>query len=70
MSLHYLKSLLARSAQLQREIETEQKRPKPDSLRLLKLKKIRLVVKDRLQRMARQYDAQALKLAFKPTQKA
>lgn len=51
MSVKLLKSLLFKSARIQREIEQEQQNRKPDSFRLLKLKKIRLMIKDRLQRL-------------------
>ena len=53
MSVQHFKSLLFKSARLQEEIEKEQKRCWPDRLRLLKLKKIRLAIKDRLERIAR-----------------
>lgn len=53
MSTRFFKSLLLRSASLQREIEAEYARPKPDSLRLLRLKKLKLLVKDRLHRLMR-----------------
>lgn len=51
MSARLFQSLLYKATQIQREIEREHQRRWPDSLRLLKLKKIRLVIKDRLQRM-------------------
>lgn len=51
MSLQYFKSLLFRSSRIQEEIEREQKRRAPDSMRLLKLKKLRLVIKDRMQEL-------------------
>lgn len=54
MSKNFFKSLLLRSAGLQREIESEYARPKPDQLRLLKLKKLRLLIADRLYALARQ----------------
>lgn len=54
MSLHYLKSLLFRSAKIQEEIEREQGYRWPDWLRLLKLKKIRLLIRDRMEKMVRQ----------------
>jgi hypothetical protein len=53
MSLKLFKSLLFRASLLQRKIEDEYKRPRPDSLKLLKLKKIRLAIKDRLQRLTK-----------------
>ncbi len=49
MSFEYFKSLLHRSSLIQKEIDEEQKRKWPDKFRLIKLKKIRLFIKDRLQ---------------------
>lgn len=54
MSVQHFKSLLFKSAQIQQEIEKEQSRHLPDWLRLLKLKKLRLAIKDRLQEITRQ----------------
>lgn len=54
MPVHYFKSLLFKSTQIQQEIEKEQSRRLPDWMRLLKLKKLRLTIKDRLQEIARQ----------------
>jgi uncharacterized protein YdcH (DUF465 family) len=48
MSFEYFKSLLHRSTLIQKEIDEEQKRRWPDKFRLIKLKKIRLFIKDRL----------------------
>jgi len=60
MSVQHFKSLLFKSAQIQEEIEKEHKRRLPDWVRLLKLKKIRLAIKDRLQRIARDHSPQRL----------
>lgn len=54
MSVQNFKSLLFKSTQIQQEIEKEQKRRLPDWMRLLKLKKLRLAIKDRLQEIVRQ----------------
>lgn len=54
MSVQHFKSLLFKSTQIQQEIEKEQNRRLPDWMRLLKLKKLRLAIKDRLQEIARQ----------------
>lgn len=54
MSARHFKSLLFKSTQIQQEIEKEQSRRLPDWLRLFKLKKLRLAIKDRLQGIARQ----------------
>jgi len=60
MSLGFFTSLMLRSAKLQREIDAENARPKPDSLRLLKLKKLRLVIKDKLYQLAKNADRKQL----------
>jgi hypothetical protein len=51
MSFRLLQSLLQRSFKIQQRIEDEQKRKVPDNLRLLKLKKIRLIIADRLRQL-------------------
>jgi hypothetical protein len=48
MSVKMLKNLLLKSSRLQIEIEQEQKKLLPDRFRLIKLKKTRLFIKDRL----------------------
>ena len=53
MSVKYFRSLLYKSSQIQNEIEKEQKRRIPDWMRLLKLKKIRLSIKNKLVKIAR-----------------
>lgn len=57
MSVRLFKSLLYKSTQIQQQIEQEHKSPWPDRFRLLKLKKIRLSIKDRLQRMLETHQA-------------
>ena len=57
MSVRHFKSLLFRSSSIQYEIEREQQRLAPDRFRLIKLKKIRLMIKDRLQRIAERHQA-------------
>jgi hypothetical protein len=52
MSARHFKALLFRAAKIQTEIEREQKAGRPDWMRLLKLKRLRLVLKDRIQRLA------------------
>lgn len=49
MSAQYFKSLLFKSARVQQEIDREYQRRLPDWMRLLKLKKLRLSIKDRMQ---------------------
>lgn len=51
MSGKLFKSLLYKAAQIQHEIEQEHRRPWPDRFRLIKLKKTRLSIKDRLRRL-------------------
>lgn len=51
MSFRRFTSLLFKSAQLEEQIEREQRRRWPDWMRLLKLKKLRLLIKDRIQKM-------------------
>lgn len=52
MSVHHFKSLLFRSAKIQEEIEKEHQSRWPNWMRLLKLKKLRLAIKDRMERLA------------------
>ena len=47
-----LPSLLYKSALIQREIDAEQTRPRPDRLRLMRLKALRLKLTERLQRLS------------------
>ncbi|NWH07473.1 MAG: hypothetical protein HXY22_02300 [Alphaproteobacteria bacterium] len=51
MSVRHFKALLFKAAKIQKEIDREQKAARPDWMRLLKLKKLRLVLEDRLQRL-------------------
>jgi len=53
MSVQRFKSLLFKATQIQQEILREQSRRLPDWIRLLKLKKIRLAIKDRMQEIAK-----------------
>ncbi|HEX8401004.1 MAG TPA: DUF465 domain-containing protein [Allosphingosinicella sp.] len=48
----YLYRLTVMHRRLDEEIRTELKRRLPDSVRLLRLKKLRLAIKDRLHRMS------------------
>ena len=56
MSVKLFKALLYKSSQIQQKIEEESGRRWPDSLRLLKLKKLRLRIKDRLLHLISTYD--------------
>lgn len=49
-----LSSLLYKSALIQQEIETEQQQRRPDWLRVMRLKALRLKLTDRLSAVARQ----------------
>lgn len=51
MSLRHFRSLLFKSSRLQQEIDKEQRRRWPDWMKLLKMKKLRLAIKDRMQNM-------------------
>lgn len=51
MSLRLLKLLLLRSTVIQAHIENEQKRQAPNVMRLLKLKRLRLLIAGRLQKL-------------------
>ena len=51
MSVNHFKSLLFKSTRIQQEIDRERQRRWPDWMRLLKLKKIRLAKKNRMQRL-------------------
>ncbi len=53
MSPKRLHSLMFKSAEIQHEIEREHARPRPDTFRLLKLKKLRLAIKDHILRLMR-----------------
>lgn len=53
MSLERFNSLLYKSARIQSHIEIEEKRALPDTIKLLKLKKIRLFLKDKMAMMAK-----------------
>jgi uncharacterized protein YdcH (DUF465 family) len=51
MSIQRFKSLLFRSTKIQKEIEREHQSRWPNWLRLLKLKKLRLAIKDSMERL-------------------
>ena len=51
--LKTLQSLLRKSAQIQLHIEDEQRKKNPDWFRVITLKKQRLMIKDRIQRLRR-----------------
>lgn len=64
MSVRLFKSLMFKVSHLQQQIEHEHTRPAPNWLRLLKLKKLRLVIKDRINRLV--YHAMAPQLRTVP----
>ena len=45
-------ALMLRHAELEKRIREERRRPRPDGAKLSRLKKLKLAVKDRLQRFA------------------
>jgi hypothetical protein len=49
----HLPSLLYKSALIQQEIEAEHSRPRPDRLRLMRLKTLRLKIMERLHALIR-----------------
>lgn len=51
MLIRKFRSLLFRHGEIHREIESEQQRPQPDTIRLLKLKRLRLAIKDEMLRL-------------------
>ena len=53
MSVQHFRSLLYKSAEIEKEIEKEQSRQLPNWMHLLKLKKKRLSIKDRMLEIAR-----------------
>lgn len=61
MALHHFKSLLVRSRQIQNEIDREYQNRLPDWVRLKKLKKIRLAIKDGMHRLIYQGSSGSLK---------
>lgn len=65
MSVQHFKSLLFKSAQIQEQIDQEHKRRSPDWLRLLKLKKLRLLMKDKMQRLAIKAREEKIKMTEK-----
>lgn len=70
MSVQHFKSLLFKSAKIQNEIEKEQKKRLPDWMRLLKLKKLRLAIKDRMARIAERSTKSQLKQARRNVRRA
>lgn len=59
MSVQLMTALLMRSAKIQQKIENEQRRRWPDGIKLIKLKKLRLSIKDRLLRLLNEGRAQS-----------
>ena len=55
MSVKRFKSLLYKSSKIQAEIIKEQKRPKPNWLKLCRMKKLRLSMKDKMLELSQQY---------------
>lgn len=69
MSIRLFQSLLFKVSHLQQQIDREYKRPAPNWLRLLKLKKIRLAVKDRIHRLICSKSTAGMKFACSPARR-
>lgn len=70
MSLQHFKGLVQRFSQIERKIEKEQSRRHPDWVNLSYLKKMRVMLKDRLQTQMKSQDksmSEALTLLNKAT---
>lgn len=67
MTTNYIRALALRHAAIERRIEAEMKAPLPDTLKLMRLKKLRLACRDNIReaisrkrkKRARRYDAPA-----------
>lgn len=64
MSVQHFKSLLFKITRIQQEIEHEHQSRWPDWMRLLRLKKLRYAIKDRMQRLAEKQARHVLKPAL------
>lgn len=51
MNIRHLRALLFRHGMVQKQIDAEQSAPRPDPFRLLRLKRLRLSLKDRMHRL-------------------
>jgi len=59
------RSLLFRHGLIQTEIDAEQNSPKPDAIRLFRLKRLRLVLQDKIRRIARALEAEYRRASFR-----
>lgn len=58
MLIRRFNALLFRHGMIQKQIDAEHRAPKPDAIRLFRLKRLRLVLKDRLRKIARMMEAE------------
>lgn len=58
MLIRRFNALLFRHGMIQKQIDAEHGAPKPDAIRLFRLKRLRLVLKDRLRKIARMMEAE------------
>ena len=58
MLIRRFTTLLFRHGMIQNQIDAEHRAPKPDAIRLFRLKRLRLVLKDSLRRIARMMEAE------------
>jgi len=58
MMIRRLKTLLFRHGQIQKQIDAEQSAPRPDAIRLIRLKRLKLALKDSMCRIARGLEMQ------------
>jgi hypothetical protein len=58
MLIRRLKTLQFRHGLIQEQIDAEQSAPRPDAIRLIRLKRLKLALKDRMRRIARALEMQ------------
>lgn len=58
MLIRRFNALLFRHGMIQKQIDAEQRAPRPDSIRLFRLKRLRLVLKDSMRKTARKMAAE------------
>jgi len=64
------RSLLFRHGLIQSKIDAEQISPKPDTIRLFRLKRLRLLLQDRMRRIARTLEAEYRRAGFRVVRRA
>ena len=58
------RTLLFRHGLIQNKIDAEQGSPRPDAIRLFRLKRLRLVLKDKMRRVVRALEAESRRAGF------